>query len=409
MAFYEENPGQISQADIVVGIPSANEAGNIAGTAARVDKGLSEHFPGMRCAIINCDNHSSDGTREAFFSAPGTAAKLYLSTPPGEAGKGRNIRNFFEKARQLNPKALMVLEADIRNISPMWVRNLVAPVLKGAGFVCPLYERHKYETFLTNSIVYPLFRCLYGRRVRQCNAGDYGFSPKLLDLYLSAPSWSDTVQNSGIDIWMANIALASRLPIVQAVMGAPKLHRLKGRYTHMPQMFVETVGTIFDLMEVYDNYWPLVKWSKPTALFGTDLQEVDTPLPVDVNPEGLHQVFMEGFDKYYRLWEHVYGPIVARKLQEIRSIGLQHFSLPTQTWMTILFDSAVAYRGMSEQDRKDLVEGLHPLYVGKVVSYVKKIWRMSLQQAEEYIENECMMFEENKSYLIKTWTKGERG
>jgi hypothetical protein len=32
---------------------------------------------------------------------------------------------------------------------------------------------------------------------------------------------------------------------------------------------------------------------------------------------------------------------------------------------------------------------------------------MSLQQAEDFIENECMMFEENKSYLVKAWTKGE--
>lgn len=408
MVFYEENPGQIAQADIVVGIPSANEAGNIAGAAARVDQGLSEHFPDMRCAIINCDNHSADGTREAFFAAPGKAARLYLATEPGVGGKGRNIYNFFEKARQLNPKALVIIEADTTNISPVWIRNLVAPLLKGAGFVCPLYERHKYETFLSNSIVYPLFRCLYGRRVRQSNAGDYGFGPKLLDLYLNPPYRGDTVDNFGIDIWMVNVALASRLPIVQAVMGAPKVHRLKGRYTHMPGLFAEAVATIFDLMQVYEDYWRQVKWSKPTALFGTDLQEVDTPVPVDVNPERLHEMFLEGFDKYFRLWEHVYGPIVARKLQEIRSIGLQHFSLPTQTWMTILFDSAVAYRGMSAAQRKDLLEGLHPLYLGKVVSYVKKIWRMSLQQAEEYIENECMTFEENKPYIMKMWTKGER-
>ena len=117
------------------------------------------------------------------------------------------------------------------------------------------------------------------------------------------------------------------------------------------------------------------------------LQEVETPLPVDINPKRLHEMFVEGFDKYYRLWEQVYGPIVVPKLQEIRSIGLQHFSFPTQTWMTILFDSAVAYRGMSPAEKKELLDGLLPLYVGKVLSYVKKTERMSLQQAEEYIEN----------------------
>ncbi|SPF44996.1 Glycosyl transferase, family 2 [Syntrophobacter sp. SbD1] len=409
MAFYEENPGQITGADIVVGIPTANEVESIAVTTARVDKGLSEYFPGMRCVIIDCDNHSSDGTREAFFAAPGTTPRLYISTEPGVGGKGRNIVNFFQRARQLDPKALIILEADIKNISPVWIRNLGTPILKGAGFVCPLYVRHKYEATLTSSIIYPLFRCLYGRRVRQCNVGVYGFSPKLLDSYLNPPFWSEMLDNYGADIWMANVALASRLPVVQAIMGSPKVHRLKDSYLHLPVFFHEVVGTIFDLMQVYQDFWKQVKWSKPTALFGTDLQEVETPLPVDMNTKRLHEMFIEGFDNYYGLWEQVYGPMVVPKLQEIRSIGLQHFSFPTQTWMTILFDSAVAYRWMSPAERKNLLDGLLPLYLGKVLSYVKKTERMSLQQAEDYIENECMIFEENKPYILKVWTKGEGG
>jgi glucosylglycerate synthase len=409
MAFYEENPGEVVRADILVGIPTANEVESIARTTAQVDKGLSEHFPDMQCAIINCDNHSSDGTREAFFAAPGKTPRLYISTEPGVGGKGRNIRNFFEKARQLDPKALIIVEADIKNISPVWVRNLGAPILKGAGFVCPLYVRHKYEATLTCSIIYPLLRCLYGRRVRQANVGEYGISPKLLETYLNPPLWNEAAESFGVDIWMANIALASRLPIVQASMGVPKVHRLMDRLVHLEVLFHEVVGTMFDLMGVYEDFWEQVKWSKPTALFGTDHQEIETPLPVDINTNRLHEVFVEGFDKYYGLWEQVYGPIVAPKLQEIRSIGLQHFSFPTQTWLRILFDSAAAYRWMSPGERKNLIDGLLPLYLGKVLSYVKKTERMSLQQAEEYIENECMMFEENKSYVIKVWTKGERG
>ena len=206
---------------------------------------------------------------------------------------------------------------------------------------------------------------------------------------------------------MANIALTSRLPIVQAYMGVPKVHRLKDRYVHLDVLFHEVIGTIFDLMPVYVDFWEQVKWSKPTGLYGTDLQEVETPLPVDINTKRLHEMFVEGFDKYYGLWEQVYGPIVAPKLQEIRSIGLQHFSFPTQTWLTIVFESAAAYHRMSPAERKNLLDGLLPLYVGKVLSYVKKTERMSLQQAEDYIENECMMFEENKNYIVKAWIKGE--
>ena len=137
MAFYEENPGEITRADVVVGIPSANEVESIARTTEQVDKGLTRYFPDLKCAIVNSDNHSADGTREAFFSAPANTPRLYISTEPGFSGKGRNIRNFFEKARQLNPKALIIIEADIKNISPVWIRNLGAPILKGAGIRLP--------------------------------------------------------------------------------------------------------------------------------------------------------------------------------------------------------------------------------------------------------------------------------
>ena len=404
MAFYEDNPLGITSADVVVGIPSFNEVESIGRTVEQVDKGLAEYFPGMNCAIINADNHSTDGTREAFFAAPGMIPRISLSTAPGVHGKGKNLWNFFEKARELNPKALVVIEADIKNISPVWIRNLGAPILKGAGFVSPLYVRHKYEATLTSSIIYPLLRCLYGRRVRQANAGDFGFSPKLLDLYLNRPLWNESVENFGIDVWMANIALAARLPIVQAFMGMPKIHRITDPYAHLTVLFHEVIETIFNLMGMYKDFWEQVKWSKPTALSGTDLHEMETPLPVDININRLHERFIEGFDQYCGLWESIYGPTVVPKLQEIRSLGLQHFSFPSQTWATILFDSAAAFRRMNTQEKSHLLDALLPLYLGKVLSFVRKTERMSLQQAEEYIENECMIFEENKPYIIRVWT-----
>ncbi|MCE5333582.1 MAG: glycosyltransferase [Desulfobacteraceae bacterium] len=403
MAFYEENPQSVTKADVIVGIPTFNEAGNIAQTTEQVDRGLSEYFPGMECVIINCDNHSTDGTREAFFAAAGKVPRIYLSSPPEERGKGVNLRNFFTKSKQLSPKALITVEADVRNIAAHWIRDLGMPIIKGAGYVCPLYVRHKYEATLTSSFLYPLLRCLYGRRVRQPNVGDFGFSPKMLDIFLEAPFVNEHIGNYGIDIWMTNIALASRVPIVQAFMGAPKVHRLKDPDEHLRTLFREVLSTIFELMKVYKSFWEQVKWSKPTALSGTDLYEVETPLPVEIDAAKLHRQFLAGFDRYYGLWEKVYGPTIVPKLQEIRSMGLQHFAFPTQTWATIMFDSAAAYQRMDQAARNEMLDALLPLHLGKVLSFVKKTERMSLQQAEDYVETECAIFEENKPYIVKVW------
>jgi len=403
MAFYEENPDSITGADIVVGIPSYNEVESIARTVEQIDRGLSEYFPDLKSVIINLDNHSTDGTREAFFSAPGKFPRIYLSTPPDVRGKGHNLRNFYEKAAQLSPRALAVVEADIKNISPFWIRNLVGPILKGAGYVCPLYIRHKYEATLTSLIIYPLLRSLYGRRVRQANVGDYAFSTKMLDTYLNPPMWDHAVEDFGIDIWMTNIALASKVPVVQAFMGARKVHRMRDPLAQFQVLFKEVLGTIFELMRVYHDFWAQVKWSKPTGLSGTDIHETETPLPVDINISSLHVRFTQGLSQYQDILERVFGPMVLTKIQEISSMDLQHFSFPAQTWATILFDAAAAFNRMNAEEKSSLLDALLPLYLGRVLSFVKKTERMSVQQAEEYIENECMIFEENKPYIIKVW------
>jgi len=403
MAFYEENPQEITKADVVVAIPSFNEADTIAATVAKAGQGLTEHFARLDSVLVNCDNHSADGTKEAFFGASTEIPKIYLSTDPGSRGKGSNLRNLFEKVRQLGARATVVVEADIKNVAPYWIRNLGEPLLKGVGYVCPFYVRHKYESTLTSSVVYPLTRCLYGRRVRQPVTGDFGFSDKVVDAFLDAPLWTEATRHFGVDIWMTTIAMNSRVPICQSFMGAPKNHRVKDPFAHLTVLFRQIVGTIFDLMGVYADFWQRVKWSKPTALFGTDIEEMEVPPPSEVQMPRLHEKFLQGFDDHSGMWEEVFDQTLFHKLQEIRNLGLAHFSLPSQTWAKILFDASVVYRGMEEAKRVQFLDSLLPLYLGKVLSFVKKTERMSNQQAEEQVENESMIFEENKPYLLEKW------
>ena len=53
---------KIGSADLVVGIPSFRNAATIGYVASTAAKGLREHFPGARVAIVNADGGSEDGT-----------------------------------------------------------------------------------------------------------------------------------------------------------------------------------------------------------------------------------------------------------------------------------------------------------------------------------------------------------
>jgi len=49
------------------------------------------------------------------------------------------------------------------------------------------------------------------------------------------------------------------------------------------------------------------------------------------------------------------------------------------------------------------MESLIPLYFGRTCSFVIESEPMTIQQAEELIEDQCGVFETNKPYLIKRW------
>lgn len=403
MIYAEENPSSIAEADLIVAIPTFNEAANIATITQQVDAGLTKHYPDMRSAIVVCDNHSVDGTRETFLQVETKNPKIYISSAPEERGKGANLRNLFEKLSTLKPQAVAVFEADIRNIDPDWVYYFIEPIRRGAGYVTPIYVLHKYESTLSSIVIYPLLRCLFGRRVRQSTAGDYAFGGALIEHFAKTSNWSEFVSQKGIDIWMLVNAIYSRQPLCQTVIGSPKLHRVKDPHAQINKAFVQLVGTLFDLMIPFQDFWMRVKWSKPTILFNAELQEAEVPMPVDVNIGRLFDTFSRGLDTYRDVLSKVLSTAEMHKLDEIRSMGIQHFNFPSHTWATILFDMAVAYRDASDDLRLSLLEALLPLYYGKVASYVRKTERMSTQQAEEVVENECMAFEENKSYLVSRW------
>ena len=106
------NPDQISSAEIVVGIPSYNEADTIPIPVDLVSKGLKEYYPNKSAVIVNVDNHSPDGTKEVFLNTPTMVPKLYVSTREGVKGKGVNIHNLFDIAVELRAKGIVMIDAD---------------------------------------------------------------------------------------------------------------------------------------------------------------------------------------------------------------------------------------------------------------------------------------------------------
>ena len=56
-----------------------------------------KNFKKHSAVIVNVDNNSADGTREAFLNVKTKTPKIYISTLPGVVGKGNNFCNLFNQ------------------------------------------------------------------------------------------------------------------------------------------------------------------------------------------------------------------------------------------------------------------------------------------------------------------------
>jgi hypothetical protein len=402
--WHEENPKKVTNAEIVVTIPSPDKVTAISFPVEKANEGLVQFFPDRKSVIIGCGYQSDNGTREAFMRVKTVVPKIYLSPSVETKGKPQHVRSLLQKAVELDAKAVIVVDSDTATITPWWIKNLGKPLFGDFGFVSPLYLRHRFEETITNTIVYPLTRALYGRRVRQPIGGDFGMSGWLARLCVEDRFWDDRIADYDSDIWITTFAIIQGVPICQSFMGGPKLQKPADPGTESGPLFNQVVGSLFTLIGHYEKWWQTVKWSKPTAIFGFGSAGTASASDLTVNRNTLYNRFTDRGADMVERWKAVLAPEVFSKLTEVSDIPKDRFDFPTQLWAKILFDHAVAFQRYPDQADR-LVESLQPLYCGKVLSYVNKVETMSTQQAEEYVEEECLIFEETKPYLLNRWAQ----
>jgi len=401
----------VGEAEILVGIPSYNNVGTIGHVVKAVSAGLAKYFPGRRAALINSDGGSSDGTPEEVSRAVVDFGALLISdhqsllqkiiTPyHGIPGKGSAFRTIFEIARRLNAKACAVVDSDLRSITPEWIELLIRPILdENYDYVAPYYLRHKYDGTITNSIVYPLTRSLYGQRIRQPIGGDFGFSGRLTEHYLDQHVWESDVARFGIDIWMTTEAIASGARVCQSFLGA-KIHNPKDPAADLAAMLMQVLGAVFALMESHHEVWSRRQGSTPVKLFGFQY-EVGVE-PVNVNVERMIVSFKQGLTDLAPIWEQVLGRKTVAELRPLQEVSSADFRVPDDLWVRVIYEAALAYHARL-MPREHLLKALTPLYLGRTATFVLETQGLTTAEAEKRIEQLCQAFESKKSYLVERW------
>lgn len=407
----------IRRADIVIGIPSYNNGRTIGHVVQAAYAGLAKYYPQLTGVVINSDGGSTDNTQDAVLSARVEDKHLMLFSTPllaahrlsfpyhGVPGKGSAFRLIFQMAKRLDAKACAVVDSDLRSITPEWIDLLLRPILfAGHDFVAPYYQRHKYDGTITNSIVYPLTRMLYGVRVRQPIGGEFGVSARLISRYLEREDWETDVGRYGIDIWMTTIAIAEGFRVCQSFLGA-KLHDPKDPGSDLTAMLEQVVGSVFMLMQEYRPVWQSRRGSTPAELFGF---RFDVGLdPIHVNVERMANSFQRGCQELGEIWALALEKdtfAAVRRLAGCLPAGAESFHLDDELWARVVLDFACAYQ-RHPLSRGMILRSFTPLYLGRVASFVRETETLVAAEVEDKIEQLCLTFENLKPHLIAQWNE----
>ena len=393
---------KVNNVDILVGIPCYNTEDTLGYVVEQIGKGLARYFPNYKCAIFISDGGSLDDTREHGYEAviPDNIERrvtIYRGIP----GKGTSFRAVFEVALILKAKAIAVVDADLRSITPEWIKLLVDPILDhSAGFVAPYYRRHKFDGTITNQIVYPMTRALYGIDIRQPIGGDFGFSPALAAFYVKEDVWETDVARFGIDIWMTTSAVNEGFKVVQTYLGT-KVHNAKDPATDLGPMFRQVISTLFYLMGKYERYW---KRENPFQAIHINNKGEDEPQleTVSVSLNELHSEFIEGFEHFRPMYKEMLNSENMSRLENIHKswTSNKEEEFDADLWSKILYDFAYVYQ-LWLRNKRRLVDILTPLYFGRTKSFCQQVMSMRSDEAEEVVQEQAKVFESNKPYLLK--------
>ncbi|MDD5723792.1 MAG: glycosyltransferase family 2 protein [Syntrophales bacterium] len=389
--------------DVVVGIPSYNEAPTIGYVTRVAGEGLAKYFPDAKSVIVNCDNNSMDGTKDAFLSAsiPNAIGKRYISTPEGVTGKGNNFYNLFQFCRDAESKVMIVVDADLRSITPDWIKYLGYPIKRGQDFVTPLYSRHQFDGTITNHLCYPLAFSLAGVDVRQPIGGDFAFSSRLCSHWLNQ-EWNDMTKQYGIDIFMSLTAFFDDFKICQSGLGN-KVHNASS--PKLGKMFEEVVYTLFSLLLRHRKAWLDVSlkgftypYREARPVFRYGLKKLMEPQALSLDVLELKEQCRNAYGTYQHLIKQYLSSYANNRIRSM--FAIDHYDLDIMLWTQIVYRLLFVFEGASEKEKKEIIDALKPLYFARSLSFDYTTFRYSVEFAEQEVRNQSRAFLSQKPYLL---------
>lgn len=402
----------VGEVDILVGFPTANNAGTVGHVLAAVQIGLVKYFPRARCLLIAADAQSTDGTPDAVIkasienyaalltSAPlRTMHRLATSYHPN-LGRAGAWRIFVAVADLLHAKTCAVFSPDLESVTPEWVESLVRPVHKdGFDLVTPVYQRPKFGGLLIKNLISPMVYGVYGRSIREPAGPEVAFSRKLAAYLLNPEMWADEAVRLSPELLATTTSIVNNYRIGQSFLG-PKVSKIKRSALNLVDNIRQVAGALFRLAETHNSFWIERKGTEavPTLGFGYTVSLE----PVRVQRRQMLQTFRGGIAELDGILSSILSPETLAEVKAIAGSGDDNLKYPDPLWTKTVYDFAASYHH-SVINRDHLLQALAPLYQGRAGSFVAETQRAEPQELDQRLDRLSQEYEQELPYLMKRW------
>jgi hypothetical protein len=350
--------------------------------------GIGETEP-VRC--------SADVVQLAAYPMRASANSFALWTDVAEAQ-----RCVLALAAAWRARACLVIHNDLAALNAEAVRLLTEPVLQGqSDLVMPLYPHGKYDGLITKSLLAPMSRALFGRRVRFPLSFDFCAGAHVLGKI--AESGSAATDGGPRLLWAANAVALQNGQIGQASVNVQ--HAIQTGDIDLSAILTELVGSLFEEVETDAAHWQRVRGSQPVTRYGDGIILKYDAHPVDPRP--MVESCVVGSRNKGEVWRLVLPPATMLELRRMARMDAASFRMPDALWARIVYDFALAHR-MRRVSRTHVLGALTPLYLGWVASYTQEVGGATAEEADRRIEQLARVFEEQKPYFVSRWRWPER-
>jgi glucosylglycerate synthase len=399
----------VGQVDILVGLPTLNNAATVVDVVRAVHVCFTRDFPRQRTVMINSDGGSTDGTPELIRSASFSEADTLLTSHSlrtlhrvvapyhGLPGKHTALRTVFAAGELTQAKVLVVVDPSGPATSPARVTELISPVARSqVEFLAPCYRRDPRDGVLVTQLVRPLVRALYGVALDEPLGAEFSCSGRFASHCLERDIWDHEVARFAIDLWLRTEAVAERFALGQIWRPAPAV---AGARTTLREAVQQVVLALIESLRVHPSFWKATNGIAPLPTWGNDLEE--TPDAQMWDYDALAGQARHDVGEIRPLLEEVLDPsLLARVVEETSSPELHS---DDELWVKTVYAFAAAAR-RGQPGVEHLAGMFVPLYLWRAAAFMAHAAHEADGTVQEGLESLCQTFLRLKPLLVDSWS-----